>query len=307
MSGFKKVLHWLKNPRIWFLIIFYFVTAAAIAGAITVMVLGPADSPIAYILFALAAITLGYSVYSIARFAPKIKRKLMDKLKQNEFTGKIVQNYGFRTILFAILSFAISIAYAAFNGVFAIISRSIWYGALSGYYILLAFMRGGVLFYHKKEKNRVGDEEDVSVKKVREIKTYRTCGILLIVLPLALSAAILQMVTSEKAFEHSGYMIYVAASYTFYKIIMSIINFVKAGKGEQMTVQAIRNINLADAMVSILALQTAMFREFSTGSNSAHMNAITGAGVCALTVALGVFMLINAGLKLRKAKKEKLR
>lgn len=66
-----------------------------------------------------------------------------------------------------------------------------------------------------------------------------------------------------------------------------------------MTVRAAKNINLADAFVSILALQTAMFREFDAGDvvNVATMNAVTGAIVCALTAALGVFMIVIAAKK----------
>ena len=72
-----------------------------------------------------------------------------------------------------------------------------------------------------------------------------------------------------------------------------------------MTVRASKNINLADAMVSILALQTAMFHEFGTGMgdfNIGTMNAITGAVVCALTAAIGIFMIVYTTLIIRKCK-----
>jgi hypothetical protein len=69
-------------------------------------------------------------------------------------------------------------------------------------------------------------------------------------------------------------------------------------------VRAIRHINLADALVSILALQTAMFKEFAIGQNVGVYNAVTGGVVCALTLALGTFMIVTAEKRSRILKKE---
>lgn len=126
-------------------------------------------------------------------------------------------------------------------------------------------------------------------------------------LPICLSFAIAQMVSEDAAFVHSGLMIYVYAVYAFYKIIASICNYVKAVKTDKMTVVATRNINLADALVSILALQTAMFREFNNGEyplNAPLMNAVTGAVICALTIAMAIYMIVNMLKKLKKVKLE---
>lgn len=90
------------------------------------------------------------------------------------------------------------------------------------------------------------------------IRVYRTGGILLIVLTLALSAAVVQMVYANRAFEYAGLMIYASAAYAFYKIIMALYNLVKARKQSDFKIRAVRNINFADAAVSVLALQTAM-------------------------------------------------
>lgn len=134
-----------------------------------------------------------------------------------------------------------------------------------------------------------------------------TLRILLLLLPGCLSFAVLQMVKEDAAFEHSGAMIFVYVIYAFYKIIMSVYNFIKARRTDEMTVGASRNINLADAFVSVLALQTAMFREFNNGAKNADatmMNAVTGAIVCALTVAIGIIMIVTMRIKINRIKSE---
>ena len=95
-------------------------------------------------------------------------------------------------------------------------------------------------------------------------------------------------------------MIYVAATYTFIKVTTSIVNFFKAKKQTDYTVEALRNVNVADAAVSVLALQTAMFHSFGgEGISTGVANALTGAAVCIVVFLLGVFMIVkgNKGLK----------
>ena len=58
-------------------------------------------------------------------------------------------------------------------------------------------------------------------------------------------------------------------------------------------------------MVSILALQTAMFREFAVetqGFDVTFMNALMGAVVCGLTIIIGVFMIVKANSRIKKLK-----
>ena len=204
-----------------------------------------------------------------------------------------------------LIQFVVNLAFAIYNGTIAIIIESVWFGALATYYILLIILRGGILIYHARRRKAIKNGQTEDVTYLRDTKVYGTCGILLVLLPIALSFAIMQMVRANDSFVHTGVTIYAYALYAFYKIGMAIYNFVKTRKMHEMTVRASKNINLADAMVSILALQTAMFHEFGTGMgdfNIGTMNAITGAIVCALTAAIGIFMIVYTTLIIRKCK-----
>lgn len=280
----------------WFVFVWLAITLCTITAALLCMLM--TDSVLNYLAYALSALSLGYLVYAIIITAPKIKRGIVSKLNRRNFTNKLINQYGFRTVVFAIVSFTLSAAYVAFNGVFGIINRSVWYGSLTAYYLLLAVMRGVVLnCYHNQNK----PNKDGKDGKVKAVKIYRLCGVGLIVLPTALSAAIAHMVLGKSSFMYYGYTIYVAALYAFYKIIMAIYNAVKAKKSEDATVSALRNINLADALVSILALQTAMFKQFGGESSfQGQMNAATGTIVCVLTLAIGIIMIVWSNKKLKE-------
>ena len=234
----------------------------------------------------------------------KLKEKFELWANKYELTREMVNNYGVRTVIFAIGSFVISIAYGAYNITLSALNSSLWYGALAAYYILLAVMRGGVLVHHKKKRKAQKIGKSVENEKIKQIKKYRNCGILLVIIIAAIALAVAEMIAEDKTFEHAGLLIYASATYTFYKITVAIVNIVKAKKQTDMTVQAIRNINMADALVSMLALQTSLLHAFSDENGKGvgfdkTLNGVTGLVVCVLVVALGIYMIINAQRKLK--------
>ncbi|MDE6472639.1 MAG: hypothetical protein K2L52_06390 [Clostridia bacterium] len=237
-----------------------------------------------------------------------IKEKFLLWANKYELTREMLNNYGVRTVIFATFSFAISIAYGAYNFTLSVIESSVWYGVLAIYYILLAVMRGGVVVHHRKKRKAQKIGKVVENEKIKQIKKYRVCGIMLVIMMFAISIAVMEMISEHKTFEHAGYMIYASAMYTFYKVTVAIVHIVKAKKQSDMTVQAIRNINLADASVSLLALQTSMIHSFGDKDEvrfADTLNGATGAVVCALVFALGIYMIINAQKQLRLEKLNK--
>ena len=303
MSDRRKPTEWLRYPRGWGLAVVYAATVAAIVGSVVLVTLVSELSVLAYVLFAASAVLLAYTVYTIVIYAPRVKRKIVESAQKRPFLDKLMKNYGFRTVLFAVGSTAVSIAYAVFNGVVAVVTASVWYGALCAYYVLLTGMRGGILFYHGRTKRRNVAETPID-KKIQEAAKYRNCGILLIVLPLCLSVAVWQMIAFDSLSYRAGLLIYPTIVYAFYKIIMAVYNMVKARANDDMTVRAIRNVNLADALVSVLAMQAAMLREFSTGGGTAAADAAMGAVVCALTAGLGLVMVVKGARQIRRCKQE---
>ena len=298
-SLWKKIL----NPPTWAKVLTFIITLLSATLSLVMVALGLENGAlaiIAYILFGVAGISLAYSVYLIIPLFPKMKTGIISFLESREFTRLILRNFGFRTVIFAIGSFVMSLLFSGFNAYMGISNRSIWYGALAAFYIALAFLRGGVLAYHK---SRIGKktQNDEYVKA----KVYRNSGIITLILNIALSSAIAQMIFSDAHFTYMGWTIFAYAAYAFYKITMSIIALIKAHKQTDLTVRAIRNINLVDALVSILALQTALLTMFSEGEvNISIFNTFTGIVVSLLSVGIGIYMIISANKKMKEIQKE---
>ena len=279
----KRVLSFFKTPPVWFIIISYPLTIALCTVAIVAVCLG-FTSEWTYIAYAFAGITLAYSVYTIVRFAPKMKRATMDFLRSHAFTKRLLDEYGFRSIVFAMLSLFINIAYTIFNAVISIITSSLWFGAISMYHAILILMRGDTLLSRNKKPRT----------------SYIRCAILLILLSLFLSLAVWQMISKNLAFVRLGWTIYAYAAFAFYKITLSIINLIKS-RNEALTIKAIKYIGFSDALVSILTLQSSLLYAFSNGSYG-FANAITGGVACGLTLLIGIFMIIEARRKNERRK-----
>ena len=295
----KKIKDFLMRPPLWFFLIIALIGIASTIGGTLILT---QDNLISYAIYgficlAIMVITIGYCIFIIIRVRKDLSSLALTWSENKPFFNRLFREYGFRAILFSIGSFAINIAFAIYNGSIAVVIGSIWFGALAAYYVLLIILRGAILIYHARRKKAIKNGQEEGMTHYKDTRVYGICGIFLTLLPIAISFAILQMVRANDSFVHSGVTIYIYAIYAFYKIIISIYNFIKTRSTKEMTIRASKNINLADAMMSILALQTAMFREFDTAKdviNIISMNAITGAVVCGLTAIIGIFMIINA-------------
>lgn len=241
----------------------------------------------AYLSFGISALGLAYAVCVFVFAAPVIKRMTLELLNSHELTKKLISNWGFRTVITSSVAFGISIVNSVINAYLGISERSIWFGALAAYYIFIALMRSGLLIYHRTSRD-YGSEALVRAKK------YTHCGMLLLILNAALSSAIAQMIFDDRGFEYKDWLIYAFAAYAFYKVITSVLNAVKARRQDDLTIQAIREINMVDAAVSILALQTALLHTFSDESvNISLFNTLTGSVVSLFSLTLSIMMIIR--------------
>ena len=200
----------------------------------------------------------------------------------------MLENYGYRSIIFAFFSFIINTAYAIFQSVFAILEKSIWLGSLALYYIALSIIRGRLSFVAKDNQ-----------QNPQKIKSYTNTGISLLVLNFALVASIVQMVLQNQGFAYGEITIFVFAAYAFYKLGLSIYNLFKAKTLKDYSIKALKNVSFADALVSILALQTALLAQFGADINHTIFNSISGAAISVTIIALGIYMIIK-GTQIKK-------
>lgn len=294
MNFLKTIWSKIKTPHGIWLALFYVFFALITAGTLVLVILVPKQTLLHYLLYVLAALALTYFVYTMVIFAPKIKNNTIRFLQSHKFTNKVLEDYGYRTVVFAMISFIINMAYISLILVMAIMSKTAWYFTITAYYMVLAFMKGNV-FYSKR---KYGSE-------VKQARALRFSGIMFVIMTIVFSGVIVLIYKANHYFEYAGILIYAVAAFTFYKLTLAIFNIFKARKQDDLYIENIRNINLASALISIIMLQVAMFQAFSPEHNLGFANALTGAGVSAIILVLGVLMIIKSNKRLNALKNAK--
>ena len=129
-----------------------------------------------------------------------------------------------------------------------------------------------------------------------ELRSYRKTAWLLFLLNIPMGGMITLMVLTDSGYSYPGYVIYLSALYTFYTIILAIVNLVKFRKLGRPILSAAKVLNFVAALMSLLGLQTAMISQFSTeGENFRRMmNTITGSGVWFAVILTAVYMLLHS-------------
>ena len=127
----------------------------------------------------------------------------------------------------------------------------------------------------------------------------------MLLLNAAVTVMVVQMVWQNRGYSYPGYVIYVSAAYTFYRLTMAIVRAVKNRKDHSPVFAAAGVMDLCAALMSIFALQTAMFSSFGgdmTAENRFLMNTLTGTGVSILVLCAAVVMIVRATKAVRKMK-----
>lgn len=286
MEKLRQILHKLLFPHAAVLILGVPVSAALL---IYTFLLGHENETAAYLSYVISA----YVTAVVCLRIPKAVRGASALVHQNKYTHRYLTDIPFRMHLSLRLSLAVNLLYAAMNLFNGAYYGSVWFGTLAVYYIFLAVMR----FLLLRHANRRGFGAD----RRSELRRYRLCGIVLMVMNIALSGVVVLVVYQNEGFTYAGYLIYVMAMYAFYAVTMAIINVVRYRKYQSPVMSAAKAINLAAALVSMLSLETAMLAQFG-GDDPAYrrmMTAVSGGAVCAVVLAMAVYMIVRATARLK--------
>ncbi|MDE6274686.1 MAG: hypothetical protein K2L87_06535, partial [Clostridiales bacterium] len=90
-------------------------------------------------------------------------------------------------------------------------------------------------------------------------------------LEFAMAGAVTQMMLSERPAQGGEIMAISTAAYTFYKIIMATYNLIKARKLSNPVTQSLRNLNFADACMSVVSLTVLMISTFDSEDTTMAM------------------------------------
>ena len=182
--------------------------------------------------------------------------------------------------------------YAVGNSAIGLLTHSWWFTTVGAYYAVLAITRFSVLLIERKSDDDTG------------LFVRRLTGVLLVVLSLCIVGMnILSAVKDRGTAFHEIAMITIA-TYTFFKITVAIIGMVKARRAASPTLKTLRNLSLADASVSVYAMQRSMLVSFPgmAASDVLLLNIFTGTAVWIVVLLLGINLIGGKYTDMAKSK-----
>ena len=279
-------------PPIWLMTLLLVFSTIALP---RVFLKGLTETPVAYIVYVIAFYTVCVISVFCGVVLPKQYKSIREKLYANPIAYRYATDAAFKTHMKLYASLAANLLYAAVNILSWYLYRSMWFVVLAVYYVILAVMRFLLVRYvriHGLGKNRLG-----------ELHRARLCSFILLLLNFVLTGAVMMILYQNKGFEYHGILIYVMASYTFYITIHAIVDLIKYRKYHSPVMTTSKVIALSAALVSMLALETAMFSQFGgdmAPENKWLMIALTGAGVSIVVIVMSVYIIIKTAQEIKE-------
>lgn len=293
MTNWKKIGKALLFPHIAIMIVLLPIATVFLVYS---MVFMGTNSVIAIVSYVLAFYTLTIWCLRI----PEIIRIFKTFKDENRYVRRWNEDTRLRVNVSLYGSFFWNAAYAVFQLGLGFWHRSFWFFSMAGYYICLALMR----FYLSRHTRKYAPGE----RMLTELKKYRICGIVFLIMNMALSLMVFFMVYFDRTFHHHEITTIAMAAYTFTAFTMAIINIVKYRKYESPVYSATKAVSLAAACVSMLTLTSTMLTVFGDGNalKQRIMLGAVGSAVCLFVVVMAIYMIVQSSkqMKTLSAKKE---
>lgn len=231
----------------------------------------------------------GDSIYLIV-----FLRKIMRKFK---YTRMYLEEIEFRATVALYLGFCINTLYSGIRFYGGIKNKSIWFAAIGIYYFIFGIIR----FFLIKQIRISKNIKDIKKERLYSLRTYRFCGILMLILNITMAGMMAQMITKNQSIrDYTINEIYYTALYTFYSAYISIYNMIKFRKDKNEILSASKKLSFVGTLMSIFTLQTSMLLIFNNGqTNMQIMNIITGSIIIIFTILTSIFMIVRANYKLK--------
>jgi hypothetical protein len=260
------------------------------------MVFVGTESVMAYISYVLAAYTLTIWCFKI----PDLIKFFKTFKDENKYARRWREDTRLRVNVSLYGSLAWNVLYGILQLWLGFYHRTFWFYSLGAYYICLAVMR----FFLVRHTTKYAPGERMQ----SELKKYRACGIVFLVMNLALTLIIFFMVYWNRTFRHHMITAIAMAAYTFTALTTAIISVIKYRRYNSPVYSASKIISLAAALVSMLTLESTMLTTFGSETMTATaqkwMLGATGGTISVLIVATAIYMIVIGTKKLKQLKSE---
>lgn len=305
MKRFKEILHIILFHPLWVVLITSLIGFPFVIFALSCL---SGTNPISYMAYVLSAYAFTVLVLAFPELKENVTYRfrhnpIVDKINSHPIGNRYLNDLTFKGSVSLHQGMITNLFYAGFKFVTSILYGSVWLGAIAVYYVMLCVLR----FHLILNAHKAAKQDNRKEKLIHEFRSYRKTGFLMFLLNGAMGGMVVQMIWQNESYEYPGYVIYLSAMYAFYSFISAVWNLVKFRRAGSPILSASKAISFAGALMSVLALQTAMIAQFGKGDEQfrMEMNIITGAFVLGITLFMAVYLIVHGQKAVNKLKRRR--
>lgn len=203
-----------------------------------------------------------------------------------------------RAMAVGLVTGTVHVVFALANIVMGLLARSVWILSVG---IVVAALNAGRSYLASAALMSVAGA--AGTETIDSLMRCRRAGVALAVVVLAMSPTVARIVLTGFGGSYPGALMYAYAAYASVLVAAALVNLVRARSLETLAVRGVRAFNLANALISIFALQTVLLarvdwerlpvrppRELVEGS--------IGGFVCLALVVMGLWLALTASARL---------
>lgn len=226
MKKAKMILNKVLYPSKWILIS---VPPIVFAALIFIFAANKKESAAAYPIYGLSAYSLIIWLVSAPKLLRSVKTGIMNnravkKIAGTKIGGRYLSDMAFRGSIGIYQGMAVNFLYLLFRVIAGIRYASVWFISIAVYYLVLGTLRAYLIFSYRRRK-----KYGLSY----EYRCYRRTAWLLFLLNIPMGGMIVLMIRANAGYTYPGYVIYLSALYTFYTMILSVVNLVRFRKNRK--------------------------------------------------------------------------
>lgn len=187
-----------------------------------------------------------------------------------------------------------NIVYAVCHIALGLWSFSWWFVTVGAYYVVLAVTRSALLRIRRRAN---GDY-------TAEVFAKRVTGVLLVVLSVCIAGINVLSIVKDRGMVYQEVVMIAVAAFTFAKIVLAVVEMIRARRHPSPVEQTLRNLSMATAFVSVYSLQRSMLMSFP-GMDAAEIrifNILTGTAVWLAVLLLGIHLIGGKYVLMAKSK-----
>ncbi len=262
-----------------------------------VLAKGLDHTPLAYAAYPLSA----YALAVVCAGMPELVRSLRHGVTQSAPVRRLlsiplgeryVRDELFRASVGQYRALVVNLLFGSIKLTAGVLLRSRWFISLGVYYLLLALVRA--MLFHGLGVGELGGDVPL------ELRRCRRCGIALLLITQVLTVMAGMMVVEGKGYRYPNMLIYAVALHAFYAVPAAAINLRRFSRKGSPVLYAAKALNLVAALVSMLALETALLDRFGESPTFRRaMVGSTGFLVCSIALAAAITIIARSTRDLR--------